>query len=80
MGQNSTDASGLKHEIEDAQPLLGNLQKQPMTEETIAAIKVAEDSLQKLLEREEIMWFQRSRVSWLKYGDKNTWFFPYEGL
>jgi len=31
--------------------------------------------LNKLLDSEEIMWHQRSRIIWLKSGDKNTSFF-----
>lgn len=31
--------------------------------------------LNKLCNREEQIWHQRSRVQWIKYGDKNTNFF-----
>lgn len=34
-----------------------------------------EREINKLLEAEETMWNQRSRVTWLKKGDRNTRFF-----
>lgn len=35
-------------------------------------VQIVSKELEKLLEQEEMMWRQRSRVSWLKDGDKNV--------
>lgn len=36
------------------------------------SIRSASDNLHELLYREEMLWLQRSRVNWLKEGDRNT--------
>jgi hypothetical protein len=38
-------------------------------------IQKASDDMQELLYREEMLWLQCSRISWLKEGDRNTRFF-----
>ena len=38
-------------------------------------IQDAMDTMNELLYREEMLWLQRSRISWLKEGDRNTCFF-----
>jgi hypothetical protein len=38
-------------------------------------IRAVTDKMNELLYREEMMWMQRSRIDWLREGDKNTNFF-----
>lgn len=40
-----------------------------------SVIRQASDHMNELLYREEMLWLQRSRISWLKEGDRNTRFF-----
>jgi hypothetical protein len=38
-------------------------------------ISIVQGRMDELLIREEMMWLQRSRITWLRYGDRNTSFF-----
>ena len=42
---------------------------------TLEEIKCTRTEINNLLDTEEIMWRHRSRICWLKHGDKNTSFF-----
>jgi hypothetical protein len=61
--------------IKAAQNDLQQLNSNNHSGELMESIKSKEQELDNLLHQEELWWSQRSRVLWLKHGDRNTSFF-----
>jgi hypothetical protein len=62
----------VKLQLEKSQTRLEELLNMNADRDEIRAVT---DEMNELLYREEIMWMQRSRIDWLKEGDRNTNFF-----
>ncbi|KAK6164141.1 hypothetical protein DH2020_001005 [Rehmannia glutinosa] len=65
----------INSQLVKAREQLQKIQSLPSTDENNKASKIIEQKIHTLMKREETMWHQRSRVNWIKDGDKNTNFF-----
>ena len=61
--------------IKELQKRLDRLNEAENTEENKAEFLEVSKQMDELLQKQEIYWAQRSRISWMKHGDRNTKFF-----
>ncbi|XP_062021223.1 uncharacterized protein LOC133737733 [Rosa rugosa] len=72
---NQETFGSVKKKVASLREELDVLQRQPPTSNIICKRNEVECLLDGVLEREELLWKQRARVSWFKCGDRNTQFF-----
>lgn len=73
LGKSLKDS--VRKEIQRLEKILKSLRTRPVSDSVIREEREVESQLCELFEREEIMARQRSRVEWLREGDRNTAFF-----
>ena len=54
------------------------IEGQNLLHDTANEIQALKKEINETLVKEEVMWNQKSRVLWLKCGDRNTRFFSYD--
>ncbi|XP_075649758.1 uncharacterized protein LOC142620243 [Castanea sativa] len=65
----------VRKELEGKRKLLAKVEKQAARTGDTGRLRQLESEINALMDKEAKMWKQRSRVAWLKDGDKNTRFF-----
>jgi uncharacterized phage infection (PIP) family protein YhgE len=64
--------------IKHLQEYLETLKNVIPSQDTILKIKNSEETLDEILKQEELLWSQRAKAHWLKYGDLNTKYFHHK--
>ncbi|KAL9661179.1 hypothetical protein QQ045_026001 [Rhodiola kirilowii] len=72
---NKREFGNIKKRLERLKLELGKIRSLPRTEYNCNLEEKISVEMDEWLAREELLWRQRSRVEWLKFGDKNTKFF-----
>ena len=72
---NRTSFGNTGKELTRLNILLQETKALPPTKDNLHKVKQVQNQINEMLEREEIMWKQRSWISWLKEGDRNTKYF-----
>lgn len=72
---NRMSFKSIQQELDWRKKQLEKLQQRYPDKETLTRRIQIERDINQLLEKEETMWLQRSHISWMKEGDKNTKFF-----
>ena len=62
----------MKHEIERKRKQLTKAEKIVIGAGDLRPTKLLKEEINLLLDKEATMWRQRSKIMWLKDGDKNT--------
>lgn len=60
----------LREKIEDSKSKLKCLHLNVSSDDSMSKIREEEKNLSSLLNRKEIFWAQKSRINWLKWGDR----------